>query len=124
MSPTTFEQLHSRIAPCISKSSLRRPVPSSSERLCITMRYLVTGDAQVTISTSYMISPTKVGRIIKETCEAIWEILKQKGFLKAPSCKAEWLEVADVFQKHWNFPHCLGAIDVKHIVIQEPARSG
>lgn len=31
-----------------------------------------------------------------------------------------WLEVADGFQQRANFPHCLGAIDGKHIRIIKP----
>ena len=35
-----------------------------------------------------------------------------------------WLDIATKFDNKWNFPHCLGAIDGKHIIIQAPPRSG
>ena len=57
MTPSQLDLLHSWIAPSIVKSSLRRSVAGTEERLCIALRYLVTGDAQVTISTSYRHSP-------------------------------------------------------------------
>jgi hypothetical protein len=36
----------------------------------------------------------------------------------------EWLKHGDNFYKQWNFPHCLGALDWKHIVMQTPANNG
>ena len=36
----------------------------------------------------------------------------------------EWLDIAEEFDNKWNFPHCLSAIDGKHIIIQVPSRSG
>ena len=44
MSPTLFEELLAMITPCITKqpTQFRDPI-SPSERLCITLRYLVTG---------------------------------------------------------------------------------
>ena len=111
MSPATFEILLSSVAPFIAKSSLRRAVATAAERLCVTMRYLVTGNAQITIATCYRLSPSTVGRIIKETCGVIWNVLCQKRYLTAPSFQQEWLEISSEFYNQWNFPHCLGAID-------------
>ena len=54
MSPALFEELLCLVAPHIPKkeTKLRQPI-SPSERLCVTLQYLVTGDAFVTIGASY-----------------------------------------------------------------------
>ena len=123
MSPSMFEKLLSWIGPTIQKCSLRRPTATPSERLCVTLRYICTGDAQTTIATSYRISPPVVGRIINETCGAIWNILN-KRFIDPPSTKEDWSKIAQDFENKWNFPNCLAAIDGKHIMIQAPPRTG
>jgi len=41
-----------------------------------------------------------------------------------PKTQEEWKEIAQKFEELWNFPHCLGAIDGKHIDIIPPAGSG
>ena len=66
----------------------------------MTLCYLVTGDAQSTISLSYLISETSVSRIIKETTDALWKVLSERGFIKAPSSEEEWVEIADQFEKN------------------------
>ncbi|XP_047132643.1 uncharacterized protein LOC124811312 [Hydra vulgaris] len=99
MSPTILEELLSWVCPLIRKKSTHmRDCISAPERFCVTMRFLVTGEAQKTIAMNYRMSPSVVGRLISETCRAIWN--------------------------KWNFPYCLGAIDGKHVVMQAPACSG
>ena len=34
------------------------------------------------------------------------------------------MEIAKKFQQRWNFPHGLGGVDGKHIIIQQPKNSG
>ena len=69
-------------------------------------------------------SSATVGRVIRETCQVLWLVLTEKGFMAVRKTNNAWLSIANEFEKRWNFPHCLGAIDGKHIVIQAPARSG
>ncbi|XP_046991873.1 protein ALP1-like [Schistocerca americana] len=41
-----------------------------------------------------------------------------------PKCEEDWLRIASGFESKWQFPHCLGAIDGKHIIIVPPKESG
>lgn len=41
-----------------------------------------------------------------------------------PNSEEEWLEIASDFEVKWQFPHCLGAIDGKHVRIIPPPGSG
>ncbi|XP_028045777.1 uncharacterized protein LOC105836995 [Monomorium pharaonis] len=38
--------------------------------------------------------------------------------------KMDWLSISKDFEKQWNFNHCIGAIDGKHIQIQCPDNAG
>jgi len=44
--------------------------------------------------------------------------------LQLPSSPTEWTNRANLFEKQWNFPHCLGSMDGKHIPLQSPIKSG
>lgn len=41
-----------------------------------------------------------------------------------PNNPEQWLKVADEFENLWNFPHCIGAMDGKHVILQAPINSG
>uniref|UniRef100_A0A1X7VR58 DDE Tnp4 domain-containing protein n=1 Tax=Amphimedon queenslandica TaxID=400682 RepID=A0A1X7VR58_AMPQE len=41
-----------------------------------------------------------------------------------PKTQSEWKEIAIEFDQKWNFPHCLGALDGKHMNIRPPPSSG
>ena len=96
MDPITFEWLLQQVAPRIAKSSLRNEAIDPVERFSATLRYLVTGDAQVTISLNYRMSPTIIGRNLFETCQVIWDVLSKEGFMTAPNSETEWENVS------WN----------------------
>lgn len=41
-----------------------------------------------------------------------------------PANETEWKKTAEEFEKKWNFSHCVGACDGKHIAIEKPPESG
>ena len=51
-------------------------------------------------------------------------VLLERNFLSVPNSQAAWKTIAKAFNEKWNFPHCLGAIDGKHVVMQAPSGSG
>ena len=123
ISPAQFEELLKIVAPQSAKRSLQREPIGPSERLCCTLHYLVTGDAQSSIAASCRISKTSVCRIVKEMTDALWDVLKE-NFLKVPQTEEEWLNIANQFEAKWSFGNCIGAIDGKHVIMHGPARSG
>ena len=124
MLPVKFEDLLRLVGPYITKRSTKMRDPISADQwLVLTLCYLATGDACTTIGASYRVSPTIVGRIIQETCTAIWNRLLANGFMTAPTTEEGWRKVADDFENRWNFPHAVGAIDGKHVVMYAPARA-
>nr|CAI5838753.1 unnamed protein product [Callosobruchus analis] len=46
------------------------------------------------------------------------------GVNELPTSTEQWLAISERFEKQWNFPHCIGAIDGKHVVLQAPIGSG
>lgn len=76
----------------------------------------------VSLSYSYRIGKSTTSIVIAETCQAIWDVL-QSDFL-APPTKEGWKKIASDFSHLWNFPNCVGAIDGKHVVVQNFSNSG
>lgn len=103
---------------------MREPIPPDV-RLSLTLRYLVTGDSQTTIAASYRVRRrlAELSRKL-ETCGVLWNSLSEQGYLHMPNNAEKWKRIAKEFEQRWDFPHALGALDDKHVVIQAPARSG
>ena len=53
---------------------------------------------------------------------ALWKIL-QPEVMPQPT-EQTWKNIASDYEEKWQFPHCVGSIDGKHILIQAPACSG
>ena len=90
--------------------------------MSVTLQYLVTGDNFSTIALNYRMSNSSVGRIVKETCNVLWKRLSEGGFIKQPDSTAEWRNIVKKYEKYWNFPNCVAAIDGKYFTIQCPGR--
>ncbi|KAK5643399.1 hypothetical protein RI129_007244 [Pyrocoelia pectoralis] len=89
----------------LRKKSIR-PSIECSQRLMITLRYLATGESFQSLAFNFL----------HETCKVLWKNL-MPTYLNVPS-KLEWQEIARDFNRLWNYPNCLGAIDGKHVTIE------
>ena len=60
---------------------------------------------------------------MSETSKAIIQVLLQ-DYMSPPETEEQWKNIAQEFGDLWQFPHVVGAIDGKHVVIEAPAKSG
>ena len=72
MTPTQYEDLLAKVGPFLIRDNRRGDAINPSDQLCVTLRYLVTGDSFVTTSGSYRMSDTTVGQILKDTSKVIY----------------------------------------------------
>lgn len=68
------------------------------------------------LSYNFKVGESTVTKIIPETCLAIWNNLSSI-YVSCPT-PADFQNIATNFEKLWDMPNCVGAIDGKHIVIQ------
>ncbi|PNF20983.1 hypothetical protein B7P43_G09497 [Cryptotermes secundus] len=117
MDENAFQILLSKVVRLIGKKdTVLREAISPHVRLIATLRFLATGRSFQDLTFSMRVSPQALGEIIIETCVAIRKALQ--NFIQLPKSEEEWKQVAHDFEEKWQFPHCLGAVDGKHIQIK------
>lgn len=117
MTYTDFEMLLSKISPLITKqdTSFRKAIPAKY-RLAIALRYLASGDSFSSLHQLFKVSVQAISKIVREVCKAINEVFKDE--LKMPTTGDEWLSIERDYRS--KFPHCVGSLDAKRIVIGTP----
>ncbi|KAH7981271.1 hypothetical protein HPB49_022859 [Dermacentor silvarum] len=110
MSPEKLEELHALVEGPLTKPFVVREPIRSRARLAITLRYMASGMQIQHIALAFRVGISTADIIIRETC-------------KVPTT-SDWQKVAEGFYEKWNFPHCVGAVGVKHVQIQAPPNSG
>ena len=122
--PAMFYELVQRLTPHIQKQStfFREPI-CVPLRIAITLRFLATGHKLKQVGWHFRVPHNTISVIISETCAAIIHEFANE-VVKMPTTPAEWKRVADEFAAKWQFPHCLGAIDGKHVALRKPPYSG
>lgn len=71
---------------------------------------------------SYRMGFTTVRNIVQEVCEAVWKNLAP--IVMPQPTEDQWKEIAKDFERNWQFPNCLGALDGKHVNIICPINAG
>ena len=77
MNKCTYHALLSMVCPLIKRKDTRmRQAITPHERLTATLRFLATGRSYEDLKFTAIISPQALGKIIPETCRAIYKVLK------------------------------------------------
>ena len=72
--------------------------------LCVTLRYLASGESFKSLEYQFRISKKAISYIVQEVSLAIIKTLG-KEYLKTPNTTEEWINMAEKFYYRWNFPN-------------------
>ncbi|XP_071056177.1 putative nuclease HARBI1 isoform X2 [Onthophagus taurus] len=124
MNEQSFEDLLERVYNLLEKKNTKlRESISVKERLVATLQFLASSRSYENLKFSCAISAQTLGRIVPETCTAIFDVLRD-DFLKFPCNASDWMNIAEDFKTYWQVENCVGAIDGRHIDIRQPPGSG
>ncbi|XP_067625952.1 uncharacterized protein [Eurosta solidaginis] len=121
MNVAKFNALVNLLRERLQRFSIREPI-SEEIRLGITLMFLAQGCNPQYLAWSYKLGVSTVRKIIYETCDAIWHGLREI-YLAQPN-QTELKNIADRFYAKTGMPHCLGAVNGKHVKVVCPKRSG
>ncbi|XP_064481285.1 uncharacterized protein LOC135394439 [Ornithodoros turicata] len=122
MTPDVFDYLHDLVKDDLTKQHVVREPLSSHERLALTLRYLSSGMAFKDVAMAYRVGIETAREAVHLTCTALWNRLKDLYMM--PPSESEWQDIAQGFGERRNFRNCLCAVDVKHVRIVAPNKSG
>ena len=64
-----------------------------------------------------------IKKIVPEVCDTITKAYRDQ-VMQCPTLPEDWLLVESIFHQRWNFPHALGSLDGRHILIRCPQGGG
>ena len=123
MNQSVFDDLVSRLEDELYlRNTNWRQALSVAEQVAICLRFLATGDSFESVARCFRVGASTVRKSVTRVCEAIWKVLRD-DYLPVPTTEM-WRRNADVFLNRWGFPHCIGAVDGKHVNVFAPPNSG
>ncbi|KAL8571943.1 hypothetical protein ACOMHN_026155 [Nucella lapillus] len=122
--PEQFQNILARVGPALTKrrTNYREPLEPGL-KLALVRRHFASGDNYKSLMYGFRVSKSSIVKIMPDVAEAIIEEYGDE-LVSAPTTPEGWNALADRFLLRWNLPHCVGAIDGKHVAIQCPRRGG
>ena len=124
MYPETFHAMVEKLRPHIQKQHTfwRKPLDAGL-KLAVTLRHMASGNDYASLEYTFRVPANTISIFVPEVCQAIIDCYKDEA-LELPRNEEKWRAIAKDFETKWNLPHCLGALDGKHVAIRCPPKSG
>ena len=123
MEPEMFRKILMRVSERIRKQTtkFRKPLEPGL-KLAITLHHLATGESYHSLTFAFRVPHNTISLLIQEVCQQITE--EFHDVIATPKTPLEWKQIAQGFSSKWQFNHCLGALDGKHVAKTCPQNSG
>lgn len=118
LTKATFRSVLQLITPELQVPQPRPRYVTPEQQLLIALRFLASGNMQVTVADVVHVSQPTVSRVLVKVCDAL--LLHFHTIIKMPETNAEREEAAADFFRFAEFPRTIGAIDCTHVKIQSP----
>ncbi len=119
-----FQEMVERLTPIISKQDTNyRKTLDPGLKVAITLHYMATGDRSKRLQYVFRVAYNTIYLLIAEVCAAIVETYHEEVIL-TPTTPENWMVIANNIRQRWQYHHCLGAIDGKHVSIRKPMNGG
>ena len=124
VSPEMFHELVQRLTPRITKKDTNwRKAIEPALKVAITLNHLASGTRYSQMKYKFRVPDNTISLIVTEVTKAIVDEYAEE-VIQAPTTTQEWLDIAEQFEKKWNVPHAIGALDGKHVAMKKPHSSG
>lgn len=124
ISAEAFLMILEQVGPRIAKANTNyRESLSPGLKLACTLRYLASGDSYHSLGYAFNVGFNTISNFVPEVCAALYECFEEEAFPEMHHAD-KWREIAQRFQDKWNMPHCMGALDGKHVRIKKPPNTG
>ena len=124
MEPAFFDLIEERITPHIRKSITNFRLPLEvGLKLAVTLRHLSTGESYTSLQYHWRVGRSTICKSVPQVCKAILKEFQQE-YLVCPTDPEDWKKIEQRFRNRWTVPHAVGLLDLKHIAIKKPKKSG
>ncbi len=121
--PAIFQELVYRLTSLITKTDTNcRKALDPVLKLAITLRYLATGDSSKCLQYGFQVAYNTICLLIPHVCQVIVDDYHEE-VIKTLTTPQDWMVVANQMSRRWQYHHCLGAIDGKHVAIRKPMKA-
>ncbi|XP_075550343.1 uncharacterized protein LOC142583741 [Dermacentor variabilis] len=115
MTPHQFDFLLSLLREDLQRKDVVREPILPAKRLAMTLRYLSSGDLMQDIALSFSVVISTARMAVRDTCRTLWSRLQPLCMQKPET--STWLQIVERLGRTWQFPNFLGAVDGKHVHI-------
>ncbi len=123
LEPAMFQELVDRLTPLITKTDTNcHKALDPGLKLNITLRYLATSDSSKSLQYGFQVVYNTICLLIPYVCQVIVDEYHEE-VIKTPTTPQDWMVVVNQISRRWQYHHCLGAIDGKHVAIWKPMKA-